>query len=363
MPSKKKITKSKTGKSFKKKNLIVGILALMGILLLGALGVGYKYYNLVYRTNVDLGNKESVYLYIPTDSGFDKVKTILYKENYIIDKSSFEWLCEKKGYTTKVKSGRYLLKNHMNNNELINMLRSGMQEPVKLTFNNIRTKIQFAGRVGKQIEADSVSLLALLNDKDFLKKHDLTPENVMCIFRPDSYEMFWDTPAVKFFEKMDNEYKKFWNESRRKKAYEMGLSPADVVILSSIVYQETKKKDEMSRIAGVYLNRIRKKMPLQADPTVIFAIGDFSIKRLLNYQLQIESPYNTYKNLGLPPGPICLPEGFVIDKVLEAEDHNYLYFCAKEDFSGYHNFAETNAQHELNAKKYHDALNRKNIKR
>jgi len=363
MPQKKKKAKPLNKKHGCFFYFFIGVLSLLGVLFILGLGVGYKYYNLVYRTNVDLGNKESVYIYIPTDSGFDKVKTILYKENYIIDKSSFEWLCEKKGYTTKVKSGRYQLKNHMNNNELINMLRAGKQDPVKLTFNNIRTKIQFAGRVGKQIEADSTSLLALLNDKDFLKKHDLTPDNVMCIFMPDSYEMFWDTPTQKFFEKMDNEYKKFWTESRRKKAYEMGLSPADVVILASIVYQETKKKDEMSRIAGVYLNRLRKKMPLQADPTVIFAIGDFSIKRLLDYQLQVESPYNTYRNLGLPPGPICLPEGYVIDKVLDAEDHNYLYFCAKEDFSGYHNFAETNAQHELNAKKYHDALNRKNIKR
>ncbi len=365
MPRKSK--KSKTTKSGKKhssrKNLVRGILALFFVLLIGGLGIGYKYYNLVYRINVDLGGKETTYIYIPTNSGFDAVKTILYKENYIVDKPSFEWLCEKKGYNVKVRSGRYLLKNHMSNNELINLLRSGKQEPVKLTFNNIRTKQQFVSKIGKLIEADSASLYKLLTDEGFLKKYDLNTENVMCIFIPDTYEMFWDTPSEKFFEKMHDHYKKFWNESRRQKASDMGLTPNEVVILSSIVYQETKKKDEMSRVAGVYLNRIQKGMPLQADPTIIFALGDFSIKRLLNYQLSIESPYNTYKYAGLTPGPICLPDAFVIDKVLDYEKHDYLYFCAKEDFSGYHNFAETGAQHALNAQKYHNALNKLKIKK
>jgi len=364
MPRKSK--KNKTSASGKKhgsrKNLYRGIFALIIVLFIGGLAVSYKYYHLIYRTNVDLGNKESVYIFIPTNSGFDAVKTILYKENYIKDKESFEWLCEKKGYTAKVKSGRYLLKNHMSNNELINMLRNGRQDPLKVTFNNIRTKQQFAGRIGKLIEADSASIMSLLSNEDFLKKYNLNIDNVMCVFIPDTYEMYWDTPADKFFEKMYNHYSKFWNDSRKQKAAEMGISPTDVVILASIVYQETKKKDEMSRIAGVYLNRIHKKMPLQADPTVIFALGDFSIKRLLNDQLEIESPYNTYKNLGLTPGPICLPDAFVIDKVLDYEKHDYLYFCAKEDFSGYHNFAETAAQHALNAQKYHNALNNLRIK-
>jgi UPF0755 protein len=365
MPRKTKKSKSSSSgkKTSSRKNLVRGILALIFILLIGGLAVGYKYYNLIYRTNVDLGSKKTTYIYIPTNSGFEDVKTILYKENYIVDKASFEWLCEKKGYNVKIKSGRYLLKNHMSNNELINMLRSGKQEPVKLTFNNIRTKQQFAGRIGKQIEADSTSLLSLLNDENFLKKYDLNIDNVMCIFIPDTYEMFWDTPAEKFFEKMHSQYQKFWNENRKQKAADMGLAPTDVVVLASIVYQETKKKDEMSKVAGVYMNRIHNKMPLQADPTIIFALGDFSIKRLLNYQLNIDSPYNTYKNLGLPPGPICLPEAFVVEKVLDYEKHDYLYFCAKEDFSGYHNFAETGAQHALNAQKYHNALNNLKIKK
>ncbi len=363
MTGKTKKSKNSGKKHSSRKNLVRGILTLILVLLIGGMAVGYKYYNLIYRTNVDLGNKETTYLYIHTNSGFDDVKKILYQENYIIDKASFEWLCEKKGYNVKVKSGRYLLKNHMSNNELINMLRSGRQEAVKLTFNNIRTKKQFAGRIGKQIEADSASLINLLNDEDFLKKYGFNTENVMCIFMPDTYEMFWDTPAEKFFEKMHDHYQKFWNESRKQKAADMGLKPTEVVILASIVYQETKKKDEMSQVAGVYLNRIEKKMPLQADPTVIFALGDFSIKRLLNYQLQTESPYNTYKNLGLTPGPICLPEAFVVEKVLDYEKHDYIFFFFFLDFSGYHNFAETGAQHAVNAQKYHNALNKLKIHR
>lgn len=365
MPQKTK--KKKSTKSLKKnssrKNLFRGILSLFIVLLIGGFAIGYRYYNLIYRINVDLGGKEKVYIYIPSHSGFEQVKSILYRENYIIDKAAFEWLSEKKGYNTKVKSGRYLLKNHMDNNEVINLLRSGKQEPLKLTFNNIRTKQQFAGRISKQIEADSVSLTTYLNDTNFLKEYDLTTENAMCIFIPDTYELYWDTPAESFIQKMYNEYKIFWNEDRRNKAETMGLTLNEVVILSSIVYQETKKKDEMSIVAGVYLNRLKRNIPLQADPTIIFALGDFSIKRLLNYQLNIKSPYNTYKNTGLPPGPICLAEGYVIDKVLDYKKHNYLYFCAREDFSGYHNFAETSAQHAMNARKYHLALNKLKIKK
>jgi len=312
---------------------------------------------------VDLGGKQEQYIYIPTNSGFEDVKKILFKQNIIKDTNTFEWLCEHKAYTSNVKSGRYLLKNHMSNNELINMLRSGAQEPVRLTFNNIRTKDKLISRVSKNIEADSVSLQKLLTDTAFLKKYDLNADNVLCIFIPNTYEIFWDTPADKFFQKMYDEYRKFWNQKRRDKTAEIGLSPNQVVILASIVYQETKKKDDMPKIAGVYINRLHKGMPLQADPTVIFAIGDFSIKRVLTSQTQYNSPYNTYIHTGLPPGPICLPEGYVIDQVLDYEKHDYLYFCAKDDLSGYHSFARTAAQHAQNAQRYHNALNRLKIKK
>jgi len=350
--------KSKFGKKF-----LVGFLTFIGICLIAGIVIGSRYYKFIYVKNVDLGGKKELYVYIPTNSNFDDVKKILYKQDIIIDTNTFEWLCEHKAYTMKVKSGRYLLKDKMSNNELINMLRSGDQDPVRLTFNNIRTKENFVSRISKLIEADSVSLSNLLNDTAYLRKHDLNKDNVMCIFIPDTYEIFWDTPAEKFFEKMVGEYEKFWNKTRRDKAAAIGLSPAEAVVLASIVYQETKKKDEMAKVAGVYINRLNIGMPLQADPTVIFAIGDFSIKRVLTAQLRYDSPYNTYQHAGLPPGPICLPEGFVIDKVLDYEKHDYLYFCAKADMSGYHSFAESPAQHQQNAQKYHDALNRRKIKK
>lgn len=368
MPKKEqKIFEKKTKKSGKKnkfwKNFFKGFIVLIGICIIAGIFVGNRYYKLIYVKNVDLGPKQELYLYIPTNSNFGDVKKLLYAQALIIDTNSFEWLCEHKSYTLNVKSGRYLLKDNMNNNELINLLRSGKQDPVKLTFNNIRTKEQFVSKVTRYIEADSVSLIKLLNDSDFLKKYDLTTDNVMCIFIPNTYELFWDTPAEKFFTKMHAEYEKFWNTARKDKAAALGLSPNEAVILASIVYQETKKKDEMPKVAGVYLNRLNIGMPLQADPTVIFAIGDFSIKRVLNAQILFDSPYNTYRYAGLPPGPICLPDGFVVDQVLDREKHSYLYFCAKDDLSGYHNFAVTLAQHAQNAQRYHSALNRMKIKK
>jgi UPF0755 protein len=358
-----KKTKSSRKKSKFWRNFFRGFLVLIVICLVAGMFIGYRYYKLIYVKNVDLGDKKELFVFIPTGSNFEDVKKILYQPGLIIDTNSFEWLCEHKAYTMKVKPGRYLLKENMSNNELINLLRSGKQEPVKLTFNNIRTKEQFVSRVTRFIEADSLSLISLLNDTAFLKIYDLDPDNVMCIFIPNTYEIFWDNPAEKFFKRMYSEYEKFWNKDRTEKAAALGLSPQEAVILASIVYQETKKKDEMPRVAGVYLNRIRIGMPLQADPTVIFALGDFNIKRVLTAQTQYDSPYNTYRYAGLPPGPICLPEGFVIDKVLESEKHDYLYFCAKEDLSGYHNFAETAAQHAQNARRYHAALNRMKIKK
>lgn len=363
MTKKTRPKKTKSNKITRRKRIIMGLLSLLLVLMSGAGIIAFKYYDHILKVNVDLGNEQSSYIYIPTGSDFDDVKDIFYKDNFIINKSTFEWLAEKKAYTNAVKPGRYLIKNGMTNNELINLLRSGKQDPVKITFNNIRTKEQFVSRVCPLIEADSLILLSLLNDEVYLEKFDMNTENVMCIFIPNTYELYWNTPADKFFERMYEEYSRFWNESRVKKAQNMNLSREEVTILASIVYQETRKKDEMSRVAGVYINRLKKGMPLQADPTVIFALRDFNIKRVLKWQLEVNSPYNTYKFAGLPPGPICLPDPVVIDKVLDYEKHSYLYFCAKDDLSGYHNFAETGAQHAANARRYHDALNKLKIKK
>jgi UPF0755 protein len=359
-------TKSKSKKKSSKKikkPLIRGILVFFALIIIASSVVGYKYYKLIYKANIDLHGKETTYIYIPTNSNYQNVKDLLYKNDFIINKDAFEWLSVKKNYPNNIKSGRYLLKNGMTNNTLINMLRSGKQEPIKVTYNNIRTKKQLASRISLQIEADSNELLEMLNDEEVIKSYNLKGDEIMCIFMPNTYELYWNTHAKQFIDKMYKEYQKFWNADRKNKAAAIGLSPEKAVILASIIYQETKKNDEMPKVAGVYINRIKKGIPLQADPTVIFAIGDFGIKRLLNDQLSINSPYNTYINKGLPPGPICLPPPIVVEKVLDYEEHDYLYFCAKDDLSGYHNFAKTLEQHMQNARRYWAALNRRNIRK
>jgi UPF0755 protein len=358
------LTIEKMADKKKRKRILKAILILLAVLIAGGGIVGYKYYHLIFKVNVDLGDKESVIFFIPTGSDFNDVKTLLISENILIDKSSFEWLAEKKGYTSNVKPGRYQIKNHMTNNSLINMLRSGRQESVKVTFNNIRTRDQLSQKIGQLLETDSASINELLNNKTYLEdKYNMTPDEIMCIFIPNTYEFYWNTSAEEFVDRMHKEYEKFWNDERRKKAEDMGLDPIKVTILASIVEQETKKIDEVPKIAGVYMNRLNSGMLLQACPTAIYAVGDFTLKRVLKWHTEVESPYNTYIHKGLPPGPICLPPPTVIDKTLDYEKSDYLFFCAKEDFSGYHNFAKTNAQHEQNAARYQQALQKEINKR
>lgn len=353
----KKKSKRKQSKKSTRKRIVRAVLILLVLLIAGAGVIGYKYYKLILKTNIDIGDIEQTYFYIPTGSSFDDVKNLLVSRDILIDEYSFEWLSEKKGYTTAIKPGRYLLHNHITNNTLINLLRSGKQKPLKLTFNNIRLREQLAGRVGKLLETDSASLCEFLDNAEFLdKKYSLTTEEIMCVFIPNTYEFYWNTSAEEFIERMHKEYNKFWNKARVQKANGMSLDPVRVTILASIIDQETKKLDEIPRMSGVYVNRLNKNIPLQADPTVIFAIGDFTIKRVLKSHTKCNSPYNTYLHTGLPPGPICLPSPAVIDKTLDYEKHDYFYFCAREDFSGYHNFAKSLAQHNQNAGRYQWAL-------
>lgn len=333
------------------------------LVILMFLGVFYTYkmYKRVFQPNVVLTTKHSKYLYIPTGSNFNDLKEVLYKNNIIVNINTFEWLAEKKNYVNHIKPGRYFIKNKMSNNELINLLRSGEQKPLKLVFNNIRTKRELARKISQQIEADSTDILHLLNDKKFLSKYHLNKQTVMSMFIPNTYEFYWNTSATRFFDRMYNEYLKFWNDKRMKKAEQIGLTPLQVSILASIVEEETNKNSEKRRLAGVYINRLRKGMRLQADPTVIFAIGDFSIKRVLKKQLKFDSPYNTYKYRGLPPGVICIPSIASLDAVLNYEKNSYLYFCASADFSGHHVFSKSLRQHNNNARKYQRALNKSRI--
>ena len=341
----------------KKRHLVViGVIVILAVV---AIMTATHLYRMLMRPNVTTPGHGDFSLYIPTGADFNQVKDSLYTHQLIVDQSSFEWVCRRKDYPNRVKPGRYIIKEGMSNNQLGNLLGGGLQTPVKVTFNNIRDIKMLAGRVGGQIEADSISIVGYLDNCDNIAKFGFDEKTIPAMFLPNTYEFYWNTNAEKFVEKMKAEYDKFWNDERKEKAKAVGLTPIEVSILASIIDKETNKTSEMPRIAGVYLNRLKSGWLLQADPTLVFALGDFEIKRVLNVHKEVESPYNTYKYAGLPPGPICIPSLASINAVLNAENHNYYYFCAKEDFSGYHCFAKTLAEHNRNAQQYQRALNKR----
>lgn len=352
-------------KKKKKTSFLIKILiSVFALLFIGLAITAYFVFDRIYQPNVFLGQAKTAYVCIPTGSKIEDVSKLLHQKGYIINQASFEWLSEMKNYKNNVYPGRYKIKAGMNNNELINLLRSAQQEPLKLTFNSIRTKEQLAGVISTQIEADSVSLLKLLNDDSFMKKFHLSAENSLCLFIPNTYEFYWNTSAEKFINKMGKEYAVFWTTQRKLQAEKIGLSPVEVSVLASVVQAEQSvHNDEKPIVAGLYLNRISKGMNLESDPTLVYALGDFTINRVLNVHKEIESPYNTYKYPGLPPGPINLPELSSLKAVLNYDRNDYLFMCAKEDFSGFHNFAKTYEEHCVNAKKYWAALDKKNIMR
>lgn len=350
--------RKKPGNKFRK-----FLFAFLTILIIIALCVVYYFYTIVMAPNVWTSNGKPVSVYIPTNSTFDAVKDSLYTKGIIIHRKNFEWLAAKKKYPSSVKAGRYVFTDGMSNNELINLLRSGMQTPVNVTFNNVRDIEQLASRVSRQIEADSASIVEMLFDTAFISRLGFNEETVLAMFLPNTYEFYWNTDANAFVSRMFQEYNKFWTQEKKDKAVQHKLTPIEVSILASIVDKETNKTDEMSTIAGVYLNRLKSGWLLQADPTLVFAAKDYSIRRILNAHKLIDSPYNTYKNTGLPPGLICIPSISAINAVLNAESHKYYFFCASENLNGYHIFAETSLEHEQNARKYHRALNKLNIKK
>jgi len=344
--------------------LSFGLKVVLGIGILAVLGFGYileEAYRYIYKPNVVTTLHEADYILIPTGSSIEDVTQLLYEKGVIVNRSTFEWLARKMKYAEHVYPGRYRITNGMSNHDLIEMLRTGKQDPVKLVFNPMRGVDHLGGVVAKQIEVDSVSLDRMLNDPDVAAQYGFSLATFPSMFIPNTYEFFWNTSAEKFINRMHKEYEHFWNDARKAKAKRLDLSPVEVVTLASIVEEETVKGSEKSRIAGVYRNRLRKGMMLQADPTVKFAIGDFTIRRILNKQLQVNSPYNTYRFAGLPPGPINYPSPSTVDAVLNAEKHSYLYFCAREDFSGYHNFSTTLKEHNKNAAAYRRALSRQGI--
>ena len=341
------------------KKIIISILLIL--LVIGG-GGGYLAYQTIYQSNVNLGDKKSVIIYIPTGSTYDDVLRILNQNNILKNRSSFEWLCQRKKYKNVVKPGKYRVLAKMSNNALVNLLRAGIQEPIEINFNGLHTVNDFLLRVGRRIEADSSGLVQASKDNGYLSKYGFNQDNVQALFIPDTYQFFWNTSVDQFYDRMAKEYKTFWNDSRKKKAKNLGYSQTDVMILASIVQgEQCCDNDEKKVIAGLYLNRLKQEMHLQSDPTVIFATGDFTIQRVSTEQTRINSPYNTYMNKGLPPGPIGFAQQSSIDAVLDHNKNDFIYMCAKEDLSGKHYFAKTYEQHCIYAKKYRDALNARNI--
>lgn len=327
--------------------------------------IAYLGYKIIYLPNILVGEEKSKIIFIPTGSNFEDVVEVLKENNVLKNEKSFIRLAKYKKYPDKIKPGRYRILANMSNNELVNLLRAGMQKPVTITFTNLRTKEQLISRICAKIEADSSELIAILNNENYIRENlGLREETIMTLFIPNTYEFNWNTSAKQFVERMQSEYKKFWNNGRKEKAKKIGLTQTQISILASIVQAEQMEfPEERPVIAGLYLNRIRMGMALQSDPTVIYALGDFTINRVLDKDKEVDSPYNTYKHSGLPPGPINIPEISSIDAVLNFKKSDYLYMCAKEDFSGKHNFAKTLDEHNRNAQKYRNALNKRKIMR
>ncbi len=350
-------------KKISRKTPTVIKLSLYAILaaLIVALYILFRVYKAIFLPSVDVENNTDKYLYIRTGAGIEEVMTDIKKLKVLSDEKGFEWLAKKKNYAASIHPGRYRIEKKMTNNQLLNMLRSGIQDPMMVTFNNIRTLEELAGVVSRQLEPDSTEFLKVFRDTKIIADCGFDKETFPSMFIPDSYEFYWNTSPKKFIDRMNAEYIAFWSKGRYSKAGELGFTPVEVSTLASIVDQESLHNDENQRIAGVFINRIKAKIPLQSDPTIIFAWKDFSMRRVLNKHKTIDSPYNTYIHRGVPPGPISIPSISAIDAILNYEKHNYLYFCAKDDFSGYHNFAKSLSQHNENARLYQKALNRRKI--
>ena len=301
-------------------------------------------------------------LYVPEGTDFGTLVDSLSSGGKITNPARFAKVARMMKVDEKVRPGRYELRTGMNAKEIAGMLRAGNQRPLRVTFNNIRTMPQLAGTLGRQLMADSAAFASLLSNDSVAAAYGFTRAEFIGMFIPDTYEFYWTVTPEKFVERMHSEYERFWNADRLARLQRTGLTTKEVSTLASIIDEETIRTGEMPVIAGVYINRLKRGMPLQADPTVKFATGDFSLRRILYKHLDIDSPYNTYKHAGLPPGPIRMPSIAAIDAVLDYKEHDYLYFCAKPDFSGYHVFAHTLSEHTNNARAYSAALNKAGIR-
>lgn len=340
-----------------KRKQLISFILLLALVIVICIILGYR---LLFGINLKTEG-EKITLYIPEGSSYIQAMDTIKAHFNIPDPKAFEWIAEKKHYPTLVKPGLYVIENGLSYTKLLNLLRSGRQTPVRVTFNNIRYLNDLAGKIGGQIEADSSQIMDFLSNQDNYSGDRFTRENVISVFIPNTYEFFWNTDAGELYKRMLKEYNRFWTDERLEKARTENLTQIEVSILASIIDDEVVKADEKPKIAGVYLNRLKRGIPLQACPTIKFALNDFTITRVLNQHLKIESPYNTYLHRGFPPGPIGCPTIEGIDAVLNAEKHDYLYFAAKADFSGYHNFSRTLAEHNRYADQYQRELDKRRI--
>ena len=348
---------AKSGGTFKK---IIILLALGAIAF-----AGYWAYENIFKSNVHLNGKKYTYIYIKTDATFEDVLDELYSENIIDDHESFEWMAKSMHLQDHINSGKYRIDAKMSNRSIIKMIVNGKQEKVKLFFNSqIRTKEQFIDYVSEKLEIEKAELEDYCSNEDILAdQYGLNSENFMAFIVPDTYEVNWTTHINDLFILLEKSYNKVWTKVKKDKAKSLGYSVPEIATIASIVQSESSIKTEQQKIAGVYINRLKQGMRLQADPTVVFANGNFDVQRVLSADKEIDSPYNTYRYKGLPPGPICMVNPSTIDAVLNFTKHNYTYFCAKADFSGYSNFTNDYKVHMKNAATYQEALNQKGIKR
>ncbi|WP_298516449.1 endolytic transglycosylase MltG [uncultured Kordia sp.] len=336
------------------------------ILLIAVIAVGIYIYpkaSMYFYGNKTASIEKETAFYVPTGTTFEEVLRSLEFKGIIENVENFkEYASVRNLKESTIEPGKYVFPKNVAYSKIVEDLRQGNGEKeAKVTFNNARTKIELAEKIAATVELSADDILKLITDEKFTSKYGFTPTTINTMFIPNTYNVYWDISAEDLIAKLAKEYKRFWSPERKAKAKALKMSQTEVSTLASIVVCETIKMDEAPKIAGVYVNRLRRGIPLDADPTLVWVLGDFTIKRVLNKHKELESPYNTYKNRGLPPGPIYIPSVQYIDAVLNYEKHDYIFFCAKEDFSGYSNFAKTNRQHEINARKYHKALNERKI--
>jgi UPF0755 protein len=340
-----------------KRNILIALLVVFSISLSS---FSFYIYQVINSPNI-LVDKESRFLYIPTGASFSEVQSILYQQNLVNNMVAFSFLAKIMNYDDLVKPGKYLLEPNMNNREAIRMLRAGEQVPVNITFNNVRLLEELPFKICRGIELEPGNFQRKLEDSITWLRYGYDQNTFKCMFIPNTYEVYWTITADELLDRMYQEHEAFWDPQRKQKADSIGLDSNEVTILASIVKAECKMQEEAPVIAGLYINRLQRNYALQADPTVVYANKDFTIKRVLNKHKEIDSPYNTYLYPGLPPGPINMPEPVYIDAILNYSRHNYLYMVAKEDFSGFHYFSSNLREHLRYAARYQRALNREGI--